>query len=68
MGVKRDLQQSWKWRLRASHLRMHAASVGDPQVRTTLLMLAQEWEKRALRAERQPAQPDEAESERPRRR
>lgn len=68
MGVKRDLQQSWKWRLRASHLRTHAASVNDPQVRATLLTLAQEWEKRALRAERQTTPPDDVESERPRRR
>jgi hypothetical protein len=66
---KRDLHQGWKWRLRASQLRTHAESVRDAEARATLLMLAQEWELRARRAEQQPKSPNEAnDSDRPRRR
>lgn len=68
-AVKRDLHQTWKWRLRASQLRTHAESVHDPEARTTLLMLAQEWELRARRAEQQPTVASEPKDpERPRRR
>jgi hypothetical protein len=67
--VKRDLHQPWKWRLRATQLRTHASTVRDAEARATLLMLAHEWDQRAVRAEQQRTVPqDRNEPDRPRRR
>lgn len=52
--VTYEPEQAWKWRLRAEALRMQAQTTKDPRARAAFVMLAEEWDRKAERAEQAP--------------
>ena len=58
-------EQAWKWRLRAEALRTQAQTTKDPRARVAFVMLAEEWERKAERAERAPWLRTDASPEQP---